>query len=173
MRVGATIDFDAFLHSLTVMNGLIGNVRASHEPPWEVEVICDDPQGAEAFGRLFGALKTAGQFEHLAALKTGDSAAHAGLQAADFLAGAVRYTFERPTPAKEFVEAADTLLWAFFSSPPKGMTFLSRDNYQRLALRSAVFWRRRQDVREDLVRMIASRAAPRSGEHASSAEGTP
>jgi hypothetical protein len=157
-RVGATIDFDAFLHSLTVMNRLIGALRGPGQIPWHVEVICDDPQGVEAFARLFGALKGSGQLEHLGALKTGDSAAHAGLQAADFLAGTVRYTFERAQIAKELVESADALAWAFFSTPPKGRSFLPPDEYRRLAVRSANFWRGRQRMREALVRIIKTRA---------------
>jgi len=159
-RTGATTDFDAFRNCLHVMNRLVGGLKANGAELPSVQVVYDDPQGREAFHRLFAAMKAAGQLENLLALELPTSTEHLGLQAADFLAGAVRYAFGAAEIAPEFAESVEAILWAFFSTPPKGCIYLPNSIFRSLQAQVGDFWRRRQIQRGHLVRLIRARSGP-------------
>jgi hypothetical protein len=157
-RVGTTVDFDAFYFCIDALDRMLAQLKQTHPDIQQVDVICDTSQGMEAFRKLHAKLKASGGLTHLRDLTPGDSALNLGLQAADLLAGSVRYVFRNSQVAPEFQEAADALLFSFFSSPPKGHLLISQVEYRRLANGSTEFWRRRQQVRKDIVGLLRSRA---------------
>lgn len=158
-RAGATIDFDAFLHCLEALDRLAAILKSegSELPP--VDVLCDAPQGVEAFLRLHAGFRRSGRLGHLGELRAGDSARSDGLQAADFLAGAIRFVFEKATVPRDFQDGADAVVWSFFSSPPKGTCFLPHEQHRHLAAASTDFWKRRQQERTRLAALLRGRAA--------------